>query len=90
MIVPIVTLGGSDPESILDSYREARVALRIAMDSVRRCVPHPRDFREVDYLGAIIEHKDRLAAILTIIDQYEMLAADVICQQDQREKAVEP
>lgn len=87
MIAPNITLSGTAQEVLLDGYCEARVALRTALMAERKITPHPRDYLgSAEYEAALAEHKQRLKLLQEMFDEYTIVAADVICQQDAQQK----
>jgi hypothetical protein len=85
MIYPTIHNNGSDPAKLIDGYREAAEALRVALDKVEGCAPHCRDYyvASTDAMnGASVEHTERIQKLISVLGDVISLLDNVHHQVD--------
>ena len=84
LIAPLIHLGGSPRDRLLDGYIDAIDALRTAEEKIRACYPNGRDYPP-DGTGRGIgpaqkQHEDRLTRLAEVRQELEQIAEAVADQ----------
>jgi hypothetical protein len=80
---PTVHLNGTSKESLLNGYRVAMAAVRLAINAVQSTAPHGRDYyvqKDNPLQAAITEHSKRLQVLEHVYNELETLAQHVMEQ----------
>lgn len=79
MQLPTISLNGTSPNQLLRDYNDVRETLNIAIDTMRRCAPHLRDYyvKEGDFKAACTEHDKRLNSLVTILYEVNQIAEHI-------------
>ncbi len=79
-VKPLIHLGGTPREHLVEQYREAQESLRAAREALRAAAPHARDYDHAPeaYAVAQAEHLARVTALEAVladlIDLHEHVA----------------
>jgi hypothetical protein len=77
IVAPNILISGG-PKHQMDLLLEATSALGIALEKVRGCTPHPRDYvSSDDFDVAHGEHLERIRALDTVHSELEALAVHI-------------
>lgn len=81
---PVVHLNGTDKVELMERYRSALDALRLAHAQCRATYPHARDYPNGGWQAASDAHYARLAQLVAVIDELVSLTLHVDDQPDYR------
>jgi len=77
---PTIHINGTGKADLLNGYRQAMAAVRLAIDAVRSTAPHGRDYyvqRDNPIQMAMREHAERLVKLQSVFDELQALAIHV-------------
>ena len=82
MIFPIVHLGGTSKDSLLEALCDARVALIDAEKAMRKVHPHGRDYIHIvgGYEQATLEHIKRAMMINLVLEELTAMTEQIYNQ----------
>ncbi len=91
IITPLVHLNGSSAQTLLEGYRVAWDAVQAAVLATAATAPHGRDYyaqstqdQSMPMKQAEEEHKKRMKALTSVLEQLDLLAKDVHKQWEKR------
>jgi len=83
LAMPTVHLNGTGKAELLNGYRQAMAAVRLAINTVQSTAPHGRDYyvqKDNPIQAAITEHSERLQVLEHVFNELETLAVHVMEQ----------
>jgi hypothetical protein len=82
-VIPRVHLNGTNGEELLHQLTDAHAALTDALSLMGRAAPHGRDYYVISDEAihqAGVQHRERIAKIVGVIEELEEIAQGVIAQ----------
>ena len=82
MIFPVVHLGGTSKDSLLEALYNARVAMIAAEKAMREVHPHGRDYVHITggYEQATLEHSKRVMMINLVHEELDAMTEHIYNQ----------
>jgi hypothetical protein len=81
---PVVNINGTGKHGLVGQYADAADAVQIAMEAVRKAMPHGRDYQHdpLTYEAARREHTERLLKLQQVYAELDTLAFQIAQQGD--------
>lgn len=77
LTMPTIHMNGTSGLALTTDYVAAMDALRVACEALQKTAPHGRDYYPqggAAFLQAALEHRNRVASIVSVMSQLEQLA----------------
>lgn len=79
MILPNFTVSGSQRPTMVERHIDAAEAIRSAITAMTAVEPNARDYVATDFNQAQREHKERVAKLVSVLDDLTFLADYIDC-----------
>ncbi len=83
LVYPVVNMNGTSRDSLLENLLKTTSILQVAIDRLRECMPHGRDYQTVDsklYGKARDQHIKRIEAVDSVRQELLIIADEIYRQ----------